>query len=273
MLKKTLVVFDNFFYRVLLRNLLKTSKLGYGFTTTGAESGVNFEHIYDNKAQGKYLIGKYVDRILLNLPAVQATRMRKDEVKRVLWNEISNNSIKNRATKIFDIGSGGARYLRELSSECPTGKVESFCIDKDKNCILLGKELSRKQGVEGIRFTKGDAFNLEKLKKFSTKKGWLPNVVIASGFFIYFNNEVVEKMLREIWSFLPPGALIIFSSYEQLNTRKLMRKSMQTSTGEDWTLYYRSPDYWRKTLYDIGFSEVFIFRDQWRMNNICTARK
>ncbi len=273
MIKKILVYLDNFLYKVILKNLLKTSKLGFGIIVTGAESGANFEHMYNNRPEGSFLIGRFVDKALLNLPAVQATRGRKEDIEKVVWNEVGNNRLLGRKTRVLDLASGGARYLRELAEEHHNGDVESICIDKDKLCVQMGKKLSAREGLKNIKFFRGDIFKLVHLRKFASKLNWIPDVVIASGLFIYHNNDATERMLREIYNFLPAEGLVIFSSYENLSSRKLMRKVGSTSAGEEWTLYYRKPDYWRNLLYKIGFRQIFILRDQWRMNNICTARK
>lgn len=272
-MKKLAVYFDNFLYKVILKNLLKMSKLGYGTIVSGAESGVNFEHIYNNRPEGKFFLGRYIDKVVLNLPAVHATRGRKEDIKRVLWNEIQDNKVLNRKTRVLDLASGGSRYLRELAEEHRNGDVESVGLDKDLRCVKLGRHLIRKEGLKNIRFVKGDMFKPGHLQDFASKIKWAPNVVIASGLFIYFNNQVVEKVIKEIYDLLPTDGLIVFSSYERLDTKKLMRKTMSTSSGEEWTLYYRKPEYWRNLLHVIGFRNVFIFRDQWLMNNICTARK
>ena len=273
MMKKAFVLFEDFCYKRIVKNLLKTSKLGHGFVVTGAESGVNFEHIYDNKPQGSYLIGRVVDKALLNLPAVEATRGRKEEIKNVLWNEIHNNKLENRPTHVLDLASGGARYLRELPEEHREGSVESICVDKDIHCVRLGENLSKKEDLKNIRFFKGDIFRLGRLRGFSSRLNWTPNVVVASGLFIYFNNEKVESMIKEIYEFLPPAGLLVFSSYEKMTSRKLMRKTMAVSSGQEWILYYRKPDYWRSLLRTLGFRQIFITRDKWQMNNICSARK
>jgi len=273
MIKRILAHLDDFFYRRILRNLLKLSKLGYGSIVTGAESGTNFEHIYNNSPSGKLLIGRYLDKVLLNLPSVQATRGRKDDIKKILWNEIHNNKLVNRKTQILDLASGGARYLRELSAEHGAGYVESICVDKDRACVKLGEELASKESLANVRFFRGNIFHLERLKNMASRIGWKPNVVIVSGLFIYFNNAAVEKMLVEIYKYLQVDGLLIFSSYENLSSRKLMRKVASTSGGEEWTLYYRKPEYWRVLLHKLLYREIFILRDKWRMNNICTARK
>ncbi len=273
MIKKLLIWWDDFFYKVLVKNVLKTSRLGYGSVVTGAESGENFEHMYNNKPQGKWVIGKYVDKVLLNLPAVHATRGRKEDVKKILWNEIYNNQMINKKTKVLDLASGGARYLRELKEEHNKGLIESICIDKNEACVKLGESLVKQEGVRNIRFFRGDIFHLEHLRRLSSNKKWQPNVIISSGLFIYFDNQMVERMIKEIYQALPQNGLFIFSSYENLNTRKLMRKTASVSSGEEWILHYRKPDHWRSVLYKLDFKDVQITRDQWLMNNVCSARK
>ena len=139
MFKRLIARSDDFFYRVILRSILKLSKLGHGFIISGAESGENFEHIYNNKSQGTYLIGKCIDRILLNLPSVRATRARKEEIKKLLRKEISHNRSAGSKTRVLDLASGGARYLRELTVEHENGDIESLCIDKNMRCVNLGR--------------------------------------------------------------------------------------------------------------------------------------
>ncbi len=271
--KRALVVAEDLYYKKVIKNLLKTSKLGRGVVLTGAESGVNFEHIYNNKPEGSFLIGRYVDKALLSLKTAQATRGRKETIKKMLNNEIQNNRLFNRKTKILDLASGTARYLRELSEEHLTGAVESTCIDKDSACIKLGRDLVKRDGIPNIRFFRGNIFHLNHLRKLAYSLEWKPNVIIASGLFMYFNDDRVEEMLREIYDFLPPGGLLIFSSYERVGIRKLMRKTMTTSTGEPWILYYRKPEHVRHVLHKIGFEQIFVIRDQWEMSNICLGRK
>jgi len=273
MLKRLIARVDDFFYRVILKNVLKLSKLGHGFIVSGAESGENFEHIYNNKPQGAFLIGKYIDRILLNLPSVRATRERKEQIKKILRKEISINQSKGQKTRILDLASGGARYLRELKTEHENGDVESLCIDKNMRCVNLGRSLAGREDVKNLKFLRGDIFRMGHLKAISQNIDWKPNVIIASGLFIYFNDPTVERILKETHQFLPSGGIVIFQSYENLSSRKLMRKTSSTSTGEQWTLYYRKPEFWKKLLGDIGFKEISISRDEWQMNNVCVARK
>src|SRR3989338_6037770 len=102
---------DDFVYKKIIRSLLLTSCFGRKSVLGRSESGVNFEYMYDNKSHGYTWLGKLVDRILLNLPAVKATRNRKDSILKILKNEIKDNIIREIHTKIVDIGSGFIYYL------------------------------------------------------------------------------------------------------------------------------------------------------------------
>lgn len=273
MLKRLIVRIDDFFYRVILRSILKLSRLGYGCVVEGAESGENYEHIYNNKPEGVFLIGTFIDKILLNLPSVRATRARKEEIKKLLRNEISRNQSAGLKTRVLDLASGGARYLRELKAEHESGDIESLCIDKKMRCVNLGRSLAGREGVQNLKFVCGDMFRMGHLKVLSQRIDWKPNVIIASGLFIYFNDEAVKRILKEIYQFLLPKGAVIFQSYENLTSRKLMRKTSVTSSGDPWTLYYRKPEFWRDLLASMGFKDISISRDEWQMNNVCFARK
>lgn len=273
MLKRLIARIDDFFYRVILRSLLKLSRLGYGCIVEGAESGENFEHIYNNKPKGVFLIGTLIDKILLNLPSVRATRARKEEIKKLLREEISRNRPAGHKTRVLDLASGGARYLRELKAEHESSDIESLCIDKNMRCVNLGRSLAGRENVKNLKFVRGDIFRMGHLKTISQQLDWKPNVIIASGLFIYFNDQTVERVLKEIYQFLPPTGVVIFQSYENLSSRKLMRKTSVTSSGDQWTLYYRKPEFWKGLLSVIGFQDISISRDEWQMNNVCFARK
>ena len=269
----SLLWLENFYYKTVLKNLIKTSQLGYGLVVSGADSGVNFERIYDNKPKGAYLIGRFIDKVLLNLPSAQATRVRKDEIRKFLWNEIQNNQLRDRKTKILDLASGTARYIRELREEHSKGAVESVCVDRELSCVRLGRLLCQKEGVENLRFIKSDIFRLQRLVKLGIDLNWKANVVIASGLLMYFDNGKAEAVLKEIYNYLPDEALLIFSSLERVEIKKLMRKTMSISSGGRWILYHRKPDYWRGVLHKLGFGQILIIRDKWHLQDICVARK
>src|SRR3989338_9043722 len=97
---------EDFIYRKVIRGLMLTSELGRRCVLGEASTGYNFDSMYANKTESNTLIGRLVDKILLNLPAVQATRARKENIIKVLTEEIQKSKGLGKVTRIMDIACG-----------------------------------------------------------------------------------------------------------------------------------------------------------------------
>ena len=252
-----------------------TSKLGRQSVLGRADAGSNFEHMYENKPEGDGPLGWVVDWALLNLPAVKATRNRKDAILKILKNEIANNQLSGKKTYVIDVGAGTSRYLLDLAREYSAGSVEALSIDYDRESLNLGKKIAEAVGAQKkfIRYTRANAFRLAHMKYFGRKRSWAPNVIIASGFIYYLDDEAVKNALKEILTHLDPGGLLIMSSIRRSPSQKLMEKVCTTTDRQAWVLHYREPEFVRHMMFDAGFREVLIGEDPWGMYNVCTGRK
>ncbi|HNV87163.1 MAG TPA: class I SAM-dependent methyltransferase family protein [Candidatus Omnitrophota bacterium] len=266
---------EDFFYKKIIRPLLLTSRFGRQSVLGKADSGVNFEYIYRNKAEGITVFGRLVDRVLLNLPSVKATRNRKDNIVKILKNEIENNYLLGQKTKILDVGCGTSRYLLELQNEYSGDHIEALCLDYDADSIKLAKRLIGvpAQAKSFIRYTRANVMRIEHLKYLGRRLKWTPNVLIASGFIYYLDDEGVRSALREIYRHLDRGGLLVMSSIQSSPSRKLMEKVCTTQKKENWVLNYREPEAVRKMMIGAGFRGVVIGQDPWGMYNVCTGRK
>lgn len=239
-----------------------------------AAEGYNFDYMYENKAHGCLGVGKLIDRFLLNLPAVQATRNRRATIVDMLSNEIHNNKLQGRTTRILDLACGAGRYLTDIAKIFHGSQIEIVGVDYDKKSIKLAEDLSVKEGVlnSKIRFVKGNVFNLRVLKKLGRRIAWRPNIVIASGLTVYIDDEKVVAMLKQIYEGLDKGGVALVDSQESNPSRKLMEKALKTKKGA-WVLHYRPAEQWRKWFHEFGFKDSTVRRDVWNMYNVCLARK
>jgi SAM-dependent methyltransferase len=265
---------EDFFYKKIVRNLLLLSNLGRRSALGEAATGYNFDYMYENKAHGFLGIGLLIDKILLNLPAVQATRNRRSNIVKILSNEIQNNKLKGKTTRILDLACGAGRYLTDITKIFPNDRIEIVGVDLDHKSLKLAKSLSEKEGItkEKIRFVKGNVFKLRVLKKLGKQIDWRPNVVIASGLTVYIDDDKVITMLKQICEGLDKDGLMLIDSQESNPSRKLMEKALKTKEGA-WVLYYRPFGQWRQWFLKFGFRDIVISRDPWKMYNICSARK
>lgn len=265
---------EEFLYKKIIRNIMLMSKLGRQSVLGEASTGYNFDHMYENKAEGFHFVGKLVDRVLLNLPAVQATRLRRINIDKILINEIENHALEGRGTRIVDIACGAGRYLMDVGKMFEGRNVEILGVDYDQKSILHGEDLANKYGIaeSSIRFVRGNVFHLRLLKRLGKSMDWRPNIIISSGLTVYVDDKTVLEILRQVYEALDENGLFLVDSQESNPSRKLMEKVCNTKEGS-WVLYYRPPDFWRKHLYEIGFRDILISQDKWNMYNLCTARK
>lgn len=246
------------------------SKLGKTSIEGQADSGINFDHMYQNVPRGSSALGAFIDRVLLNLPSVRATRHRKEIIIKILQNEVANNLVLRRKTRILDIASGPARYLVELLNEYNQEQIEILCIDRDRKSLNFGKILS--QG-KPIRYTRADVLKSAHLKNLAKKVSWPPNIVLISGLFEYKEDSFVKRVLNEVCSSIENDGLFIFVSQVDNPSKKLMSKICRTSEGKRWELIYRRPEIFRRWLLDMGFRDVIVSVDKWGMYEFCTCRK
>lgn len=268
-------VFEDFLYKKVIRSLMLTSKLGRQSVLGRADAGSNFEHMYENKPEGDGPLGRLVDRVLLNLPAVKATRNRKKKIFKILRNEVQNNILLGRKTRVVDVGSGTSRYTLELRQEYSPDELEAICLDYDRESLNLGKQIAQALGADAkfIRYTRANAFRLGRIKLLSKKINWVPNVIIASGFIYYLDDETVKDALRQILVHLAPGGILIVSNVKRSLSQKLMEKVCTTGQGNAWVVHYREPGLIRQWLFEAGYQDIYIGTDPWQMYNVCTGRK
>ena len=261
---------EEFWYQHIIRNIISLSKLGRASMRGDADSGLNFDYMYRNRPRGITAFGKFVDRVLLNLPSVKATRRRKEIIIKILKNEIENNLVLKRKSKILDIASGPARYLVELISEYSQDDIEVLCIDKDRKSLNFGRILA---GSKPVRYTKADVLKTKHLKRLGKKISWIPNIIICSGLFEYKDDGFVKRVLKEVYENINNDGLFIFISQVDNPTKNLMSKLGSTSEGRRWELIYREPEIFRRWVLDLGFRNVIISVDIWGMYEFCTCRK
>ena len=261
---------ENFWYQNILKNLLNLSKLGRTSIKGDADSGINFDHMYQNIPQGQNIFGAFIDKVLLNLPSVKATRNRKDIIIKILKNEVLNNLVLKKKTRILDIASGPARYLVDLVSGFAQNEIEVLCIDKDRRSLDFGKILA---GSKPVRYAKIDVSRTRHLQRLGKRIKWAPNIILCSGLFEYKEDEFVDRILREVGRNIDQDGLFVFISQTANPTKKLMGKLGSTSEGKRWELIYRNPEHFRKWVLNLGFRDVIISVDSLGMYEFCTCRK
>ena len=204
--------------------------LKYGF-----DSGISLDYIYNNKASGKLLIGKLIDRFYLNQVGWAGVRVRKKNLLALIEEKI--NSLGEENVKILDVAGGTGNYLFDIKEKYPNLKI--LINEFKKSNIEVGEEVIKRNNWENISFVNYDCFDKETYKKINYK----PNIVIISGVFELFeDNKMLENTISGITEILDKDAAVIYTGqpwHPQLKQIALVLNSHKGS-GKSWLMRRRS---------------------------------
>lgn len=204
--------------------------LKYGF-----DSGISLDYIYKNQANGKLLIGKFIDRFYLNQIGWRGVRERKKNLLSLIEEKITSLGEKN--VKILDVAGGTGNYLFDIKEKYP--KVKILINEFKKSNIEVGEKVIKKNNWENISFVNYDCFDKETYKKIN----YTPNIVIISGIFELFeNNKMLENTISGITEILNKNGAVIYTGqpwHPQLKQIALVLNSHK-GNGKSWLMRRRS---------------------------------
>ena len=204
--------------------------LKYGF-----DSGISLDYIYKDQADGKLLLGKFIDRFYLNQIGWTGIRERKKNLLTLIEEKI--NSLGEENVKILDVAGGTGNYLFDIKEKYPN--VQILINEFKKSNIEVGEEVIKKNNWENISFVNYDCFDKETYKKIN----YTPNIVIISGVFELFeNNKMLENTISGVAEILDKNGAVIYTGqpwHPQLKQIALVLNSHK-GHGKSWLMRRRS---------------------------------
>jgi SAM-dependent methyltransferase len=198
-----------FLGRIAVRTLGQTSDGIKLVTTKGLTSGVNVDYIYQNNPHGRFIVGRWIDKIYLSHPAWEDVRLRKNNLETYLVNAIAVQRSLNRQPVIVDVAAGAARYILDVKSKPGMEDINVICRDLDSEALELGRLNAKKLGLKNIQFTTGDALKAESLAEIQSSA----NIAVSSGFYDWFNkDELVQNSMSLLFDILPSGGCFLFTN-------------------------------------------------------------
>lgn len=257
-------------FKLILNTIGRLSKgIRMGFKY-GFDSGQMLDYVYENKPQGVFFIGRFIDKIYLNGPGWIGIRQRKIHLKMILKEIIENNNKIGKETTIMDLASGPGRYLLETIQEKPNYNFQVICRDINENGLEQGKHLAKELGIKNIKYEKSDAFSLEDLKRANPQ----PNVVVVSGLYeLFTDNDMIKKSMKDIFAVLAYGDLFIFTNQPYHPQVEVIARCLPNREGKLWVMRLRSDDEVRKWVEEAGFKEIKIWIDKWGIFSVHLAMK
>lgn len=237
----------------------------------GLTSGLMLDYIYENKPQGKFLIGKFLDWIFLNNVSWKAIRQRKQNLKEQIKLAVAENRARGEKTVILDVAAGPAQYLIEVMSEVGEDGVFVICQDIDDKWMDAGRKRAAEAGLKNMTFVRKSAFDETTLFSLSPK----PNVIVASGLYDWImDDDLVKRSFRLYCDTLTENGAIIFTNQADNNKINLLRKAFVDFNNKPLLMKTRKPEALNDWAIEGGFrNAVSTSIDKWGFYSVSRIKK
>ena len=228
---------ERWYYRFEKWALGKFGHLSEGMTvglTHGFDSGASMDYIYKNTPQGKWGIGRWMDKSYLNAIGWRGVRIRKGHLLQQVEKAIQALQAQGRKVKILDIAGGVGNYLFDIKQRHP--EVEIVINEFLPANIQKGEQIIKERGYQHIRFTNYSCFEADTYRKLN----YTPNITIISGIFELFgDNTLAAEAIKGVVSISDNGYIVYTGQpwHPQLKTIAFVLKSHQE---KDWVMRRRS---------------------------------
>ena len=241
------------FHLIPVYYLMQTSELAReGIKNSGSYRFA--DHIYQGRPQGKFLIGYFLDALLLRLKSARSFRARHLYAKAEIKSFIQNAGATQRSLDILSVPCGVPRELFEAAETLKTENQAAYenvkwsGLDLDEALIHQLRQ-NRETSQHHMAFWSGDA-----LSEAAYPIDY--DLVISMGFTDFLDDEGVLHFYQRVYNHLKPGGRFITSGMQPHRFADyLLRNVAELHT------VYRSGRQLRRLCQQAGFKQMTTYSD------------
>lgn len=224
---------------------------------------VAIEMIYKNQPVKNGAAGM-IEKSLLEAPAPEAVRNRKDLLLRIIKEELERKE----NVSILNLACGPAREIAELANdERYAGRFKAVNIDADERALGYAKGLLNGPSSGGISFVLDNAFEIARRKSNAERYG-RQDIVICSGLFDYLNDKWAVRLLGALHGLLKEGGLMVIGNFGLENPSRVPMEWFM-----DWYLIHRSEAEMKELFDRAGIKDVQVIKEPLGINLFGVVRR
>lgn len=254
--------------RLAMKTLGRLSKgvdLGW---RTGFDSGVSLDHVYKNKAEGRTLLGRMIDRSFLDNIGWKGIRQRRVHLEKTLGDAIEAMHQSGQPVNILDIATGGGRYVLETMKRLNHIPMSAVLRDYQQVNLDAAGKLASDLGLRNVTIIQGDAFDRASIAATAPR----PTIVIVSGLYELFPmNEPLQRSLAGIADALEPGGILIYTNQPWHPEVEFIARVLTNREGEPWIMRRRTQGEMDELVRAAGFEKTFMAIDPWGIFTVSSA--
>jgi SAM-dependent methyltransferase len=206
----------------------------------GFDSGVMLDHVYANKAEGRFLVGRLIDRVYLDAPGWAGIRNRGELLRNTIVAEAAKLADERKSVRLADLACGGGRYLLSaLRMLRDSGvNVQAILRDYREENVRKAKENAAKEAI-GAVIEPGDAFSDADLGGLASPAP--QDLVIVSGLHeIIDDDALVRRHFTQVARLLAPGGRLIVTVQPDHPQVEFIARVLTSHSGRPWAMRLRS---------------------------------
>lgn len=228
--------------RFLIRTVGRLSKGIEIGCTYGFDSGVMLDHVYDNKADGRFLVGRLIDRIYLDAPGWAGIRNRGELLRDTIVAQTQKIAAEKAAKgqeplRLADLACGGGRYLLAALGLLRDAGIDVQATLRDYRAenVVKAHDNAARAGVPAV-IELGDAFSDADLGRLAS-----PDLVVVSGLHEIIDDDwLVARHFRQIAQRLPVGGRLIVTVQPDHPQVEFIARVLTSHSGRPWAMRLRS---------------------------------
>jgi len=237
----------------------------------GFNAGGMLDYVYRNQPSGRFLIGKWFDKMYLKTPGWEGIRQRKINLQNVISQTIEKLRAQNKPVFIFDPAAGRGKYILDLLKTTSADHV--LLRDFDAQNVKAIQEAVRENGLsEQVTGEQGDAFQVEKTASVTPK----PTLAVVSGFYeIFPTNEGIKKSLEGLSKAVEKGGFLIYTAQPYHPQLELIARTLRDLESPDklWIMRAHTQGEMDFLVEKAGFVKQSQIIDKWGMFSVSVAQK
>jgi hypothetical protein len=215
----------------------------------GFDSGMIMNYIYNNVPNGRFYVGKRIDRAFLDQVTCKAFRAIKDIQRNMIKDYIQERQ--GNPTFVVDLASGKADYIYDVLRETDAS-VKVLLRDIDKRALIESREIAKNLDLEDVvSYELANALDSGSLSRITPK----PDLVIEAGLYgIIHDDDQIRSHLKDLKDILDPDAFIF--NVQTFNPQiELIARALKNQAGERCVWHLRPASL------VIGWAEEAGFKD------------
>ena len=255
---------------VALRTIGRLSdgiRLGYA---TGFDSGQSLDYVYEDRAKGRWGVGRLIDRAYLDALGWRGIRQRRVHLQSLLGRAIRLAHERDGRAHILDVATGCGRYVLDTIRQTEVPTVSATLRDFHGENLEQAKQHAADFGLDGIGFEVGDAFDERSLADVAPT----PNVAVVSGLYELFpENAPLQRSLRGLATGLAEGGYLLYTGQPWHPQVEMIARILPSHRGKSWVMRRRSQAELDQLVRDAGFEKIDMLIDEWGIFTVSLARK